>query len=1319
MSEILRHQFDNGTADADPGSGKLRLNNADQSAASFIYASKTDFFGSDCSASLLVIDDSSSSIRALLVLINRDDPGKRLIFNVTGAVTSAIGYVKIPIAIINELGGADPLSDDDNLDFSWARTGDVGAATGPQGDPGSQILTGAVPPDDDDGVDGDLYINTANGDLYQKASSTWGSALANLTGPIGETGDTGNTGGDGAQGEQGNPGPAAHALVFVFSSSTTVADPGDGQIRLNNADQELADRLVIDDSDDNGNDVQQWLRQFNAIAGTSSRGIIWLQKEGSPHVGLIFQVDNQVEQDGFFETAITSLAEMGPDNPLEDGDRVLLSFTQGAVIAEDFEDRIEVLERQEWVYVTLRDDSSPAEAIPAYNITSADAGTSFNVYAGYSGFGGFYMPLAATFGTGRVSFVKIDDTSNTIQVFFATADKCLDFEYLTILVKGDSLVFECDGTRWTLVGRDQIIANLFSAHRTPISSTLPSATYNMGKTDRNAFLRFTADTEAGILNLLNSSNNGYVQNVTNGYRNHMTVFIALTWTSNFSLTINATDSELICGEPSLVLNEPGELVILGHDSAEWFIMARYVPSVLFDAISSVMDSDTIDLEVTDHELTAEVKADSIGDTHIDSGDPIVYANLDLTNGIVDNDISQAAQIGEHKLQLSDRFDYLFDTSTSMTDPGSANLRVDNATLSAVASIAISDTDFGVQSRDTVLDNIGSNHYITLRLLSDQSRFARYRVTAMTDNGAWHQFGVTFVSSSGALFSNAAQLGLHVGTTILNADIDAAAAIAYSKLALTDEIVNADIDAAAAIAYGKLNLGASIVEADISQAAAIKEHKLSLSDRFDYLFDTSTVMADPGASNLRLDNAAMSSVTSLAVSDTDFGLQSRDTVLDAISSVMYITLRLLSDQSRYARYKVTSVTDNGDWHQFGVTYIGSSGALFSASAQLGLHVGFEIVNGDIAAAAAIAYSKLDLGASIVNGDVNSTAAIDRSKVFGSPRNYLVNGNFRHWQHGTSFTGATTYLNNDDSYTADQWILLSDGNDIADISRESTVVPDGARFAMLLDVETGNKQFGIFQPIERDETRLLRGQNISLAFEARITGTSISALKARVVEWTGTADSITSDIVSAWNGAGVDPTLVASWAYLAPNASTNPALTTSFQTYKFEQSPVGSSANNLGVFIWVDDDTLTVADFLYITNVRLTLGNQALPYEIQSPSDEHSRVLRFFRSSFLAGTAPADGLGTNGALIGKGISSALFDLEPTVNVRFEPPMRSTPTITRYNPLSGGTAGEWQLGAGSSANARTFWAFAEGIVIDNTGTQLSNAAQAFIHYKADARL
>lgn len=70
---------------------------------------------------------------------------------------------------------------------------------GDQGDPGAPgadgatWYTGSGAPSDGTGANGDFYLRT-NGDVYQKAAGTWGSPVANLTGPQGVQGNPGATG---------------------------------------------------------------------------------------------------------------------------------------------------------------------------------------------------------------------------------------------------------------------------------------------------------------------------------------------------------------------------------------------------------------------------------------------------------------------------------------------------------------------------------------------------------------------------------------------------------------------------------------------------------------------------------------------------------------------------------------------------------------------------------------------------------------------------------------------------------------------------------------------------------------------------------------------------------------------------------------------------------------------------------------------------------------------------------------------------------------------------------------------------------------------
>lgn len=113
-------------------------------------------------------------------------------------------------------------------------------------------------------------------------------------------------------------------------------------------------------------------------------------------------------------------------------------------------------------------------------------------------------------------------------------------------------------------------------------------------------------------------------------------------------------------------------------------------------------------------------------------------------------------------------------------------------------------------------------------------------------------------------ANELLVGTGAGATafrkLLNADVDAAAAIAYSKLALATSIVNADISASAAIAYSKLALTGAILAADLaSQPAARAYHNAAQSIANSTVttlafnserFDTNTIH-DTSSNNSRL------------------------------------------------------------------------------------------------------------------------------------------------------------------------------------------------------------------------------------------------------------------------------------------------------------------------------------------------------------------------------------------------------------------------------------------------------------------------------------
>lgn len=106
--------------------------------------------------------------------------------------------------------------------------------------------------------------------------------------------------------------------------------------------------------------------------------------------------------------------------------------------------------------------------------------------------------------------------------------------------------------------------------------------------------------------------------------------------------------------------------------------------------------------------------------------------------------------------------YTFSTSTTMSDPGTGEIRFDNATLASVTNIAIDATSADTGNPDvsdliaSIDDGTNSTHegYIFVRKHGTPATFMAYNVTgAIVDSTGWLQIPVTHASSGGTL-SNA-------------------------------------------------------------------------------------------------------------------------------------------------------------------------------------------------------------------------------------------------------------------------------------------------------------------------------------------------------------------------------------------------------------------------------------------------------------------------------------------------------------------------------------------------------------------------------------
>jgi hypothetical protein len=295
----------------------------------------------------------------------------------------------------------------------------------------------------------------------------------------------------------------------------------------------------------------------------------------------------------------------------------------------------------------------------------------------------------------------------------------------------------------------------------------------------------------------------------------------------------------------------------------------------------------------------------------------------------------------------------------------------------------------------------------------------------------------------------------------------------------------------------------------------------------------------------------------------------------------------------------------------------------------------------------------------------TAAKMANPQYTGFRNRIINGEFGIAQRGTSFVSVA---NNDDSYNLDRWYVLSDGDDAVDITQETSTVPTNQLTAIALDVETANKKFGIAQIIEQKNCVGLIGGNVTLSFKAKVSSTTkLDNVKAAVVAWSGTADTVTSDIISAWGAEGTDPTLIANATF--ENTPANLSVTTSYATYTLTANIDTASTKNLIVFIWSDVTDTTAGDFLYITDVQLEAGSTATEFERRPIGTELALCQRYFYNR---------GGSTTAEMANVGSFQAYSTTQAAGNLIYPIQMRSAPTLT----LS--TASDWSLTNASYAAA-----------------------------------
>lgn len=118
-------------------------------------------------------------------------------------------------------------------------------------------------------------------------------------------------------------------LFYLFSDTTTDADPGAGYIRLNNADPTLATAAYIDVLDANGATVSAILDSWDDEATAAGRGQLWLRGVADPSAFRAYKVTGSVV-DGTGYRKLT-LTYVGGSGSFAADDELMVAFSaQGA-----------------------------------------------------------------------------------------------------------------------------------------------------------------------------------------------------------------------------------------------------------------------------------------------------------------------------------------------------------------------------------------------------------------------------------------------------------------------------------------------------------------------------------------------------------------------------------------------------------------------------------------------------------------------------------------------------------------------------------------------------------------------------------------------------------------------------------------------------------------------------------------------------------------------------------------------------------------------------------------------------------------------------
>ncbi len=379
MAGGVSMQYSTTTADADPGAGFIRLNNASLNSATVMYVDDSDGT-TDISAWVQSWDDAGGANRGIVTIVGNPNTTSSIVtYKVTGAVTDASGYTKIPVAY---LAGSTSISNNTEISLQFSPAGSAGipgglglkySTTTTDSDPGAGYIrfnNGTLSSasiayiDDADLAGADIsglvqswddststslrgtitMVKETNAAIWAQwnitgaatdASGYTKQALTYVSGTGSFSNDdlvrlsfsrAGNLGATGATGSTGNVG----GILMTFETATSDSDQGAGKVWLNHGTASSATVVYMDDVEAGGASINSLVDSWDDSTTTALRGTLSIYQNAAPANFHIFNVTGAVTSASTYsKVATTHVVSSGT---ISDGDAVSVQFVRSGNI---------------------------------------------------------------------------------------------------------------------------------------------------------------------------------------------------------------------------------------------------------------------------------------------------------------------------------------------------------------------------------------------------------------------------------------------------------------------------------------------------------------------------------------------------------------------------------------------------------------------------------------------------------------------------------------------------------------------------------------------------------------------------------------------------------------------------------------------------------------------------------------------------------------------------------------------------------------------------------------------------------------------------